>query len=307
MTYQKLNESFYQISGTPEQLQEIKRKFTIKIPNSYFDPMIKRGLKPDSEVFYVESGTDIIIPSGLVQFLTQFNITPIYTPEFTEEEILKHIESLGLPFPLYDYQEKMVVDSLINQQQLCLAATSSGKSLVLFCIVTFLYKHNKKGLILVPNISLTEQLFGDFKEYLATDDFLDNIRLIGGDNNIKELDKPLTISTWQSVMRIPQYKLLDLEYMLVDECLHPNTKISTPLGNIMIKNLKVGDEVNTINEKTLKKETKRIKKIHRNISKEQMYIINEKLRITGNHKVLTTKGWKRTDELEIGDKIINDL
>jgi len=217
VTYQKLNESFYQISGTPEQLQEIKRKFTVKIPNAFFDPMIKRGLKPDSEVFYVESGNDIIIPAGLVQFLQSFGIKPSHTSEFTKEQILEHIKSLNIPFELYDYQENMVLDSLINQQQLCLAATSSGKSVVIYCIASFLYKHTKKGIILVPNISLTTQIFNDFKEYNASDEFLNNIRLIGGDNIVKSLDKQLTISTWQSVMRIPQEKLQNLDYIIVDE------------------------------------------------------------------------------------------
>jgi len=218
MTYKKLNESFYEIQGTPEQLQEIKRKFTIKIPNGFFDPMIKRGLKPDSEIFYIETNNGIIVPSGLIQFLSKFNIIPSYNREFTTKQVLDHLKTLNIPFELYDYQEKMIVESIVNQQQLCLACTASGKSVSIFGISNFLYNKGKKGLILVPNISLTTQLFGDFKDYNATEEFLSNIRLIGGDNNVKELDKLLTISTWQSMMRIPKEKLLDLDYIIIDEC-----------------------------------------------------------------------------------------
>jgi hypothetical protein len=123
LTYQKINESFYKISGTPEQIQTIKRKFTIKIPGGHFDPMIKRGFKPDSEVFYVQDGEDIIIPSGLVQFLGAFGITQENTPEFTEQEIKEFIKNLKIPFELYDYQELPVIECLMCKQQLALAAT----------------------------------------------------------------------------------------------------------------------------------------------------------------------------------------
>lgn len=216
MTYQKLNESFYNISGMPEQLQAIKRILTIKIPNAHFDPMIKRGLKPDSEVFYIPNGADIIVPAGLIQFLSKFGVVSLSTQEFTETDVLNHIKTLDLPFPLYNYQEQMVVDSLVHQQQLCLAATGSGKSLVIYCIVSFLHKHNKKGIILVPSVSLTTQIHGDFTDYNATTELMDSIRLIGGDNNHKELDKQITITTWQSAMKIDT-GLDTVDFIIVDE------------------------------------------------------------------------------------------
>lgn len=235
MNYQKLNESFYNIAGTPEQLQSIKRKFTIKIPNGHFDPMIKRGLKPDSEVFWLPNGNDIVIPTGLTQFLKPYGIDTTPLPEFTKEDILQSITDLNLPFPLYDYQELMVVDSIINKQQLCLAATGSGKSLVIYCIVNFLYKYNKKGIILVPSVSLTTQIFEDFKDYGAPESMLENIRLIGGDNNIKELDKQITITTWQSAMKIT-IGLDRLDFVIVDEA--HGLKFENKSTDIVYKSIK---------------------------------------------------------------------
>jgi len=211
----KINESFYKVAGIPEELQEIKRKFTLKIPNAYFDPMIKRGLKPDSEVFYAVDNSDnsLIIPAGLMEFIADIRTNP----EFSKEEILEFIDSLNLPFKLYDYQELMVVECIQNKSQLALAATAAGKSIVIYCITKFLYEHRLTGLILVPSISLTTQIFNDFKDYGADDTFLNNIRLIGGDNNIKMIDRPLTITTWQSAMRIDT-GLEKLDYIVVDEC-----------------------------------------------------------------------------------------
>jgi hypothetical protein len=228
MTYSKINESFYNISGTPEQLQEIKRLLEVKIPNAYFDPMIKRGLKPDHEAFYAVNGEDIIVPAGLIQFLSSFGLKPLLEQEFTENDILSYIKSLSLPFDLYDYQEKMVVESIINHQQLCLAATGSGKSLVIFCIVSFLHHHNKKGIILVPSVSLTTQIFEDFKDYNAPNELLNDIRLIGGNNNHKELDKPITITTWQSAQKFSQFEyktLLSNESVINEWNIDKKTKL----------------------------------------------------------------------------------
>ena len=121
---QKLNESFYKIEADmPSALQNIKRILTLKIPNAYFDPMIKRGLKPDSEVFYAIDGDSIIVPSGLMPFMEKFGIHITNTPEFTEDEVDSFINSLGIPFELYDYQREMVIDSILKKQVLGLAAT----------------------------------------------------------------------------------------------------------------------------------------------------------------------------------------
>ncbi len=212
MQVQKINESFYKISGVPEELHQIKRKFTLKKPNAFFDPMIKRGFVSDSEVFYAVLDNDIILPTGLMDFVQNIRTEP----DYSEKEIKNFIDTLELPFKLYDYQEKMIIESIMNKMQLCLAATGSGKSLVCFCIVSFLMSKGLKGLILVPSISLTTQLLNDFKDYGASTEFTDSIRLIGGDHKVKKFDKPLVISTWQSAMRITS-GIDKLDFILVDE------------------------------------------------------------------------------------------
>lgn len=215
MTVKKINESFYKITGLREELQEIKRKFTLKIPNAYFDPMVKRGLRPDHEVFYIPDPNDkdsIIIPSGLINFV--MNISN--DPEFSESEIMDFVNNLKIPFKLYDFQEQIIVESIQKKNIISLAATGSGKSVAIYCIVSFLMSKNLKGLILVPSVSLTTQLYNDFKDYNASDDFLNKIRLIGGDNNTKLLDHQLTLTTWQSAMRI-ETGLETLDFVIIDE------------------------------------------------------------------------------------------
>ncbi len=197
----KLNESFYKIEGTPEQLQPIIRKLTLQDPNAFFDPMIKRGLKSADIPFYVIQDKALIVPSGLVQFLGSFGVQYQYSPIFTKEEILDFITEFNstLPFDMHDFQEKAILDSLYNMQQLCLAATSAGKSVIISGICEFLRRKGMRGLILVPSISLTTQLRGDILDY-GLQELYDNTHLIGGDNKEKSLEHLLTISTWQSCM-----------------------------------------------------------------------------------------------------------
>lgn len=228
----KLNESFYRIEGSPEQLQPIIRQLKVEVPGARFDPMVKRGLKPSYQKFYnvVESG--IIVPSGVVPFLAKFGaIKPIEDPIYTEEEIIEYIKSVNLPFEPYDYQQQAIIDSILNKQQLCLAATGSGKSIILSLICGFLMFKGLKGLILVPSISLTTQLKQDIKDY-NLDSVYNSTHLIGGDNNIKNLDAKLTLSTWQSAKAIKD-QMKTLDYIIIDES--HGLKVETESADIVYK------------------------------------------------------------------------
>ena len=81
---------------------------------------------------------------------------------------------------------------------------NSGKSCIIFMIMYFMYKNNKKGYLIVPNINLLDQLYDDFYNYFdekysdERDKFLNSIDKQGGGKQ-SEFDSFLTISTWQSL------------------------------------------------------------------------------------------------------------
>lgn len=116
-------------------------------------------------------------------------------------------------------------------------------------------------------------------------------------------DSPHMITTWQSVVDNPQSWFNKFDVIIGDECLHPDTEISTDSGTKRIEDITPNDLVLTINEKTKSFEYKPVIKVHKNISvSEQMFEIEledgSKLKITGNHKVMLTDGqWKRVDQL----------
>jgi len=80
----------------------------------------------------------------------------------------------------------------------------------------YFYDNNIKTILVVPTIGLTSQMFQDFKDYNAPEHFINDIKLIGGDNTCKKLDQPLVISTWQSLQNIINDVAI-FDAILVDE------------------------------------------------------------------------------------------
>ena len=101
-----------------------------------------------------------------------------------------------------------------------------------------------------------------------------------------------------------------LDYVITDECLHPKTLILTPEGDKEIRDIKVGDLVLSLNETTNEEEYKPVIEVHKNLPREKTFKIklaNGKiLKITGNHQVLTQRGWVRVDKLTIDDELIDN-
>lgn len=116
--------------------------------------------------------------------------------------------------------------------------------------------------------------------------------------------------------KIKAVKLYDIcshfRVINIDECLHPDTLITMLDGSKKeIKDIKKGEFVKTINDKTFKIEINEIDYIYKNLSKNnQMFEIELEnggiIKITGNHKVKLINGsYKRVDKLTLDDEILS--
>ena len=97
--------------------------------------------------------------------------------------------------------------------------TASGKSLIIYLLFRqFLDYQDLKGLIVVPTTSLVEQLFSDFIDYSSETDFNvdQNVHRIYQGKD-KHTDKKLTISTWQSIYKMPSEYFEQFDYVIGDE------------------------------------------------------------------------------------------
>ena len=233
MIIQKQDESYTLLISENDSdkltLQGVHDFLKAEKPDARYNFKVQRGWESPfhyfSEVKKHGNQSVLRLLSGHLDLIKNFNIPnlPKTQSEFTEKEIdssLKEIISM-MPFEPYDYQLKIVKDSLLNPKQMSLACTSAGKSCAIFMIMYFLYTKNKVGLVCVPNISLTTQIYGDFKDYFhkdyakERDKFLSNIQLQGGGKE-STFDTFLTITTWQSLLNRKEH-LSKFEFILCDE------------------------------------------------------------------------------------------
>ena len=127
----------------------------------------------------------------------------------------KHLKpKFDLKFYPYDYQEDCILTILKHTKCIVKVATASGKSLIIsYVIKTLLEKYkNKQYLIIVPTTNLVEQFYKDMIDYGIDSEIIGRVY-----SDIKEPDKTIVVSTWQSLMN--NHDWLDRFYgVVVDEC-----------------------------------------------------------------------------------------
>lgn len=198
---------FSRVNLTPEQ----KQMLTVKKPGTQYNFFYRAHPYLATEKFYTDTPEgSSIAPTGLLEILG-FTKKP-ETPEDFKLKIKAIIDKLK-PFEPYDFQIKAIEDALYTKNLLIRAATGSGKSLIISLICKILTEMGLKGLILVPNISLVNQFDADITSYKLEIDR----RLIGGEHTEKKVDKPLIISTYQSLIRNKSI-LKELDFLIIDEC-----------------------------------------------------------------------------------------
>lgn len=298
-------EIFVDVKEDAQKLQESLSAFEPGYKNNTLYRMGKwNGKRKFYNIRVLQEGWVFITAPGFQKRIEDLFNIKIDSPKLQVDEAYTFLGNIikELPFKPYKHQMKMFLGLASRTTHLAEASVGAGKSLVLYMLSRFYRKKGYKVLCLVPTIDLVNQLKDDFEDYNATPDFLDSIQQIGGEFKQKDIKKPLVISTWQSAHKAD---LSGFDVILNDECLHPDTLINTKNGKEKIKDLSKGDIVWTLNDNN-ELELKPIVKVHKNISSEQMYQIETEkgiLRITGNHKVNTQRGWVRADELTLTDEI----
>ena len=225
---QKLNEVYLRVcSDERSVLRELSDHFTFEVPGYQFMPTYRHG-NWDGKIrlFNIQDGT---IYAGLVSYITEFAREHGYVIEheegvdaadenFSVNEAVEFIETLGLPFKPRNYQVDAFVAAVRKRRMLLLSPTGSGKSLIIY-MLTRLYLNalldGKKILIIVPTTSLVAQMSQDFVDYGMPSD-IGIHQIMSGKS--KETECPIVISTWQSLFRMPKTYFEQFGMVVVDEC-----------------------------------------------------------------------------------------
>lgn len=151
-----------------------------------------------------------------------------------KEELEKQMNSyITAGFQARDYQVNAVHAALTNRRGVLLSCTGSGKSLMIYTFLRYLLdnKDVHRAILIVPSVSLVEQMFSDFRDY-GWDDLEDHVEMLYSGKK-PTFKKEILISTWQSLEKEDPEFFEVYDACVVDECHFAKCNVVTRLLKLM--------------------------------------------------------------------------
>lgn len=222
ITCTKINEVYMRIDADGGVRQELSDFFSYYANNYKFHPKFKARVWDGKIRLY--SPVKPFLYIGLLQQLKEFCDVREYKliidknlqPEggLIESDLLQLCSDIGFKLTPRDYQIEYVLNALNNDRSISLSPTSSGKSAIIYLIQQFYHQSfGHRTLIVVPTVSLVEQMAGDFIDYGCDPETIHKI-YSGAEKNVQN---PIVISTWQSLMNMPKTWFGQFRVILGDE------------------------------------------------------------------------------------------
>ena len=249
----KLDEVYAKIKCEKSVAKELHEHFSFFVPGYTFVPAYKNKIWNGKIYLYHLNTSQIYL--GLLPYIQLFCEERDYTFEYQngielEDEYSvyhakKFIEELniharGEPIEVREHQIAAFVHAMQRRRSLLLSPTASGKSLIIYLIFQQLYRYQGlKGLIIVPTTSLVEQLYSDFADY--NNDSVESLvhRIYQGKDKVSS--RPLTISTWQSLYKLPKEYFEQFDYIIGDEAhLFKSQSLTTILTSCINAKYRIG-------------------------------------------------------------------
>ena len=216
LTIQKYDESYVKIRAEASVLHELSDHFTFAVPGAKFSPAYRNKVW-DGKIRLLNVMTGLIY-AGLIPYIENYAKERGYEifydgdfsdTEFSLKEALDFAKALNLPYEVRNYQLESFVHSIRKSRTLLLSPTASGKSLIIYLIIRY---YGAKTLLIVPTISLVTQMASDFAEYGYTK----KCHLITA-GVTKDTEELVTISTWQSIFKMPKSWFDQFDVVVGDE------------------------------------------------------------------------------------------
>ena len=210
----KLNEVYLQVEcDNPGICYELVQYFTFEVPGHKFMPAYRNKVWDGKIRLFSDKTGKIYV--GLLSYIKEFcdrnEIEYVIANDVDDtdnldiEKVTDFVKSLkpqskGKLLEIRDYQLDAIQCALSNHRGMLVSPTASGKSLIIYALIRFYHYllKDKKILILVPTTSLVEQMYSDFIDYGWNDKYLHRIY----QGHEKDTDKPVIISTWQSLYKL---------------------------------------------------------------------------------------------------------
>jgi superfamily II DNA or RNA helicase len=239
---EKYDEVYIKVYCEPGVAYEVGEYFTFDVPGAKYMPAFKNKVWDGKVRLYNPMSQTLYC--GLLPYVERFcrerNYEIEYLDDFSNEEYSmleakQFISELNLTLEPRDYQIKAFVYAVRNRRTLLISPTASGKSLIIYLLTRY---YNARTLIIVPTTSLVSQLASDFADYgFQSDEHVH--RIYSGQD--KQTDKPITISTWQSIYKLPKEFFEQFDVVIGDEAhLFKAKSLTSIMGKLKKCKYKIG-------------------------------------------------------------------
>jgi superfamily II DNA or RNA helicase len=198
--------------------QELSDYFTFMVPGAQFTPAFRNKFWDGKiRLFNVNNR---LLYAGLYDYVLQFckerNYDVTTTSDFTAEEFSlteaeQFIKKLNPTLQPRDYQISAFVHAVRRKRSLLLSPTASGKSFIIYLLMRY---YNARTLIIVPTTTLVHQLSSDFESY-GYESNTNVHKIFSGQE--KDTGRQVTITTWQSIYKMPKKWFDDYDVVIGDE------------------------------------------------------------------------------------------
>jgi len=227
VTIEKLNEVYFKVINLSQsQSMELKQYLSCKMDNYWFHPKYKLGWDGTVYFYKPSEGT---LPIGLYpqlikfcqmygyQLEVKFDTTEMYN-KIEDDQFEKFYETIfkNTSYSPRDYQDEAIKVALRKKRGIIESPTASGKSLVIYSLIRFLLGIEKQVLLIVPNISLVNQMFSDMKDY-GWENCESFCSFVYGGSKKIDWSRPIVISTWQSIFKKEQSFFEKFDAVICDE------------------------------------------------------------------------------------------
>ena len=220
----KKNEVHLFVKTEPNYARELSDFFTFEVPGARFMPTYRNKIWDGKIRLYSVASNEIYV--GLLPYIEEFAKRNDIDIEYKEgvrnerkygtSELDRFVgrvspKSKGKTLQIRDYQMAAFTHAVRNNRSLLLSPTASGKSLIIYLLSR--WYESERVLILVPTTSLVEQMYSDFIDYGYLEAKMQKIY----QGHSREITKEVTISTWQSLYKMPRSFFEQFGCILGDE------------------------------------------------------------------------------------------
>ena len=224
MIISKKNEVYLNIKTEPNYARELSDFFTFEVPGARFMPSYRNKYWDGKIRLFNQMNGEVYV--GLLPYIEEFakrNELDIEYKEGVKDEgehrtsilggFVRRVspKSKGKTLQIRNYQMDAFTHAIRNNRSLLLSPTASGKSLIIYLLSR--WYESERVLILVPTTSLVEQMYSDFIDYGYLEAKMQKIY----QGHSREITKEVTISTWQSLYKMPKKFFEQFGCILGDE------------------------------------------------------------------------------------------